>query len=93
MSQNQVARYLTQASDHIDLLYQYLDLLMFTANACDSYERKDIERLHLMLSVFRSNTDAGYDELRSIVRKLKREIKLESPSETALQPQENNSNS
>jgi len=43
-----------------------------------------------MLKIFRSDTDTEYDELRSLIRKLEREIKLETPSERALQPQENN---
>jgi hypothetical protein len=90
MSQNQVARYLNQASDFVDLLYRDLDLLTFTANACNTYDVKDVARLHHMLEIFHSHTEGTYDELKATIRKLKRELKAESQSYQALQPQENN---
>jgi len=85
MSQNQITRYLTEASDCIELLYKHLDFLNFTANVCNGYEVKDVDRLHLMIETYRGNVDCQYDILQGLIRKLKRELKTTTPPPQPLQ--------
>jgi hypothetical protein len=86
MSQNEITRYLNQASDSINLLYGYLDLLTFTANACNGYEPKQVDRVLLMIDTYRSNADGIYDDLEGLIRVLKRELKPKKQPTEDLQP-------
>jgi hypothetical protein len=92
MSQNEITRYLNQASEALDLLNRYLDLLYFTANNCNGYTPKDVDRLHLMIETYRSNADGVYDDLSGIIQTIKRESRRERLNQQVLQPQENNVN-
>ncbi|WP_052754582.1 hypothetical protein [Calothrix sp. 336/3] len=90
MSQNSISRYLIQASEDIDFIYQCLDLLTHTANSCNGYERENVDRVHLMIELHRCMVDGSLEELRGTIRHLKQECKSESKSQKSLQTLQTN---